>query len=226
MTYAAVLTDIEGTATPLRFVTQVLYPYARARLADFVRRHAEEPEVAALLEEVRGEAGRRLDLQGVVDRLLLWMDADRKAAPLKELQGLLWEAGYLKGELLTRVYPDAARRLREWNASGLRLYVYSSGSTRAQRAIFANTDQGDLGPLFSGYFDVRIGHKRDPHSYRRIAEAIGVSPAAILFLSDVREELDAARRAGLKTTWLVREGPVAGPAAAHRQARSFDRIRV
>jgi enolase-phosphatase E1 len=52
-----------------------------------------------------------------------------------------------------------------------------------------------------------------------------VPPEEILFLSDVREELDAARQAGMQTAWLVREGPI-DPRAAHRQVSDFDGVGV
>lgn len=223
---SAILTDIEGTTTPISFVTEALYPYARARLSEFLRERAQDTEVAGIVEEVRAEADGQLDLEGVIAQLLAWMDADRKVAPLKDLQGLIWERGYAQGELTTRMYEDAARRLREWHAGGVRLYVFSSGSVQAQRAIFAHTDHGDLGALFTDYFDTRIGHKRVADAYRRIAETIGLPAGEILFLSDVREELDAARNAGMQTTWLVRERAPAGPAAAHRQARTFDGVPI
>ncbi len=222
----AILTDIEGTTTPISFVTQVLYPYARTRLPGFVRERAQDVDVAALSAEVQAETGQQLDLEGVIAQLLAWMDADRKAAPLKELQGLIWEQGYAEGALTTQMYEDAARRLQDWHTAGLQLYVFSSGSVRAQRAIFARTDQGDMGALFSGYFDTRTGQKREPVAYERIAEGMGLPARAVLFLSDVREELDAARAAGMQTAWLVRERVAAGPAAAHRQARTFDAIRI
>jgi enolase-phosphatase E1 len=221
----AILTDIEGTTTPIRFVTEVLYPYARERLPLFLREHAADAEIAGIIAEVRSQAGRELDLEAVIAQLHAWMDADRKIAPLKDLQGLLWTQGYADGELSTEIYDDAARGLRAWHAAGIGLYVYSSGSVQAQKAIFAHTDHGDLGALFSGYFDTRVGHKRDADSYRRIAAAIALSPDDILFLSDVREELDAARAAGLRTAWLVRDAMPAGPAAAHRRVRSFDALR-
>jgi enolase-phosphatase E1 len=190
-----------------------------------LREHAQEPAVAKIVAEVQSEARRTLDSEGIIAQLLAWMDADRKVAPLKDLQGIIWEQGFAQGALVTRMYEDAARRLREWHAAGLRLYVFSSGSVQAQKAIFAHTDHGELGELFSGYFDTRVGPKRVPDAYRRIAETISVPSHEILFLSDVREELDAARRAGMQTTWLVRERASAGPAAAHRQARSFAGVR-
>jgi enolase-phosphatase E1 len=222
----AILTDIEGTTTPISFVTKTLYPYARARLSTFLRDHARDAEVEKIIAEVKTAIGEECGLDGVIAQLLAWMDADRKAAPLKDMQGIIWEQGYAEGALVTEMYKDAARWLRQWLAAGLRLYVFSSGSVRAQKAIFAHTDQGNVGALFSGYFDTRIGHKRMPEAYTRIAGAIGLPAAEVLFLSDVREELDAARRAGMQTTWLVRDRAPAGPAAAHRQARDFAAVRL
>jgi enolase-phosphatase E1 len=135
-----------------------------------------------------------------------WIDQDRKATPLKTIQGRIWAEGYEKGAFRGHVYPDAADALRAWNAAGYRLYVYSSGSVEAQRLIFRHSDQGDLEPLFSGWFDTKAGPKRETGSYARIAEAIGEAPGAILFLSDVQAELDAAADAGLRTILIDRTG--------------------
>jgi enolase-phosphatase E1 len=220
----AVVLDIEGTTTSVAYATDVLYPYARARLPNYVRQHRDEPEVAAIMDEAR-EAGGVFNDEAVVVRMCHWMERDQKVTPLKTLQGLIWEDGYRGGELVTHLYPDVAPTLRDWHARGLRLYVYSSGSTHAQRLIYGHTVAGDLTPLLSGYFDTHVGHKREVGSYRRIAEAIGIPPRRILFLSDVREELDAAREAGWQTIWLVREG-VPGLAAAHRRVTRFDQIPI
>jgi enolase-phosphatase E1 len=123
------------------------------------------------------------------------------------------------------LYPDAVDNLKAWKARGLELYVYSSGSVQAQKLLFSHTEQGDLTPLFSGYFDTRIGGKKEPESYRKIAGQLGYEPDAILFLSDSKEELDAAGAAGFHTIRLVR-GDAPDPQAEHRQVRSFDEIRL
>jgi len=216
----AVLNDIEGTTSSLTFVKDVLFPYARLRMADFVGTHGDEEEVRRLLNEVSIEAGRNLSDTQAVDQLVQWIDQDRKITPLKVLQGLIWEEGFRRGEFVGHVYEDAALKLREWHESGIRLYIYSSGSVHAQKLLFSHTDQGDLTPLFSGYFDTRVGAKQDVESYRRIAGEIGLVPGSILFLSDIGSELDAAQEAGMATGWLVREGPL-DPDAAHRQVRNY-----
>ncbi len=218
----AVVMDIEGTTTSIDFVTSVLYPYAREHLPNFIRQHRAEPDVAATMDEAR-EAGGVWNDEAVVVRMCHWMERDEKVTPLKTLQGLIWEDGYRSGELVSHVYPDVAPALRAWHAQGIRLYIYSSGSVQAQRLIYGHTIAGDLTPLLSGYFDTRVGHKRDVSSYRRIAETIGVEPRRVLFLSDVREELDAARDAGWETVCVAREG-MAGLAAAHRRVTRFDQI--
>lgn len=201
----AIVTDIEGTTSSLYFVKDVLFPYARERLADFVRTYRDDPQVLPLLEEVRQMAGRTLSLEEIIAQLLEWSDQDKKIAPLKALQGMIWEQGYRKGEFLGHVYPDAVAKLKAWKQAGVCLYVFSSGSVKAQTLLFGHTQWGDLTYLFSGFFDTRTGSKQDPESYRRIAAEIGLAPKAILFLSDVVAELKAAAAAGMKTLWLVRE---------------------
>lgn len=221
----AILTDIEGTTSSLSFVKDVLFPYSRAHLADFVRAQAQAPAVRAPLDEVSRLAGRTLTLDEAITRLIAWIDADKKITPLKALQGLVWETGYRQGDYQGHVYEDAVRQLRAWKQRGLKLYVFSSGSVLAQKLLFGHTAWGDLTPLFSGYFDTTIGNKREAVAYDTIAKQIGLPPSDILFLSDIREELDAARVAGMRTTWLMRDG-VPPADAEHPLARNFDEIQV
>lgn len=219
----AIVTDIEGTTSSLSFVKEVLFPYARAHLAEFVRSHAHEPAAREQLIAVGKEAGRALSDDQAVRQLLHWIDEDKKITPLKALQGLIWEAGYRRGDFQGHVYDDAAQYLRAWKEQGLPLYVFSSGSVYAQKLLFKHTAFGDLTPLFSGYFDTNIGSKRESGAYRHIAQAIKLPPAQILFLSDIREELDAALATGFKTCWLVRDGQMPEK-TSHALARDFTHI--
>ncbi|WP_236211795.1 acireductone synthase [Metapseudomonas otitidis] len=219
MPIKAILTDIEGTTSAVSFVFDVLFPYAARHLPGFVSEHVAEPAVAEQVEAVRRESGEpEASVERVVAILLEWIAEDRKATPLKALQGMVWEQGYRAGQLKGHVYPDAVEALRRWHAEGYRLYVYSSGSIQAQKLIFGCSEAGDLSPLFSGYFDTTSGPKREAGSYRRIVEAIGLPAEEVLFLSDVVQELDAAREAGLPTIGLAREG---GELAGHPTVVSF-----
>ncbi len=205
MKIRAILTDIEGTTTPIAFVHDVLFPYAQVRLATFCAAHHDEPEVAAALAAARAlEAKPTLDLDATVALLLGWMTEDRKAGPLKTLQGLIWQAGYEEGALKGPIYEDAAALFLCWESQGRKLYVYSSGSVAAQKLIFGYSDQGDLRPLFSGYFDTAVGAKVEAASYAAIAKAIDVAPGAILFLTDMPAEVSAARAAGLQVARIDR----------------------
>lgn len=219
----AIVTDIEGTTSSLSFVKDVLFPYARTHLADYVASHADEPQVRMLLDDVARLMGGTPDRAAIVEQLRAWIDADQKITPLKSLQGLIWLEGYRNGDFTGHIYEDAVRNLKAWHAQGYQLYVYSSGSVQAQKLLFGHSDFGDLTPLFSGYFDTHIGGKREADSYRRIAAALGFPADRILFLSDIREELDAAREAGMATRWLVRE-QVPNLDAEHPQVAHFDAV--
>lgn len=167
-----------------------------------------------------------LNSSSLIEQLLSWIDEDRKITPLKALQGMIWEDGYRRGDFFGHVYADAVRKLREWQAQGIDLYVFSSGSVYAQKLLFAHTEFGNLVPLFSGFFDTRIGAKQESKSYRAIARQLNVPPPTILFLSDTETELDAARLAGFLTCQLVRDGYLSSPETAHSQARHFDEIDI
>lgn len=224
---SAILTDIEGTTSSISFVKDTLFPYAAQRLPDYIREHRDDPEVQAILDATAEEAGlERADESALIDCLLTWIAEDRKLTPLKSLQGLIWQFGYENGDYRAHLYPDATDGLQRWHQQGLALYVYSSGSIAAQKLFFRHSDDGDLTPLFSGYFDTTTGPKRDTASYRAIVEEIGRPAGEVLFLSDIVEELDAARTAGLKTCWLQRPQDLPNPPDRddHPKAQSFASI--
>lgn len=222
MTIKAILTDIEGTTSAVSFVFDVLFPYAQQHLPEFVRQHAAHPQVADQLQAVRDDSAEPdADVDRVIAILLQWIAEDRKATPLKALQGMVWQQGYEAGQLKGHVYPDAVDALKNWHQAGYALYVYSSGSIQAQKLIFGCSEAGDLSTLFSGYFDTTSGPKREETSYRSIASSIGHPAGSILFLSDIVEELDAAHRAGMATCALVRDG---GKLEGHLNVNSFATI--
>ncbi|MEO6215223.1 MAG: acireductone synthase [Sphingomonas sp.] len=195
----AILTDIEGTTSSIAFVAETLFPYARARLSAFVAAHPDE--TAPILAEVAAtEPG------DPVATLTRWIDEDRKATPLKTLQGMIWADGYRERAFTGHIYPDAVAALRGWHDAGIALYVFSSGSVAAQKLLFGHSDAGDLTPLFSGYFDTATGPKREAVSYQAIADAIGLAADEILFLSDTPQEIAAAREAGLSALLIDRDG--------------------
>ena len=195
---SAIVLDIEGTTTPVRFAHNMLFPYVRAGLPALLRDRAGQPEVAAALQDVPGP--------DKLATLLGWMDRDEEAMPLKSLQGLLWRDAYASGAVQGALYPDVAPCLRRWAAAGLRLFIYSSGSVEAQRRLFGHSVEGDLTPLFTGFFDTRIGGKREASSYRAISTSLRLPGAEVLFLSGVEAELDAAVEAGLRACQVVRAG--------------------
>jgi len=229
VTARAVLVDIEGTTSTIAFVHEVLFPYADAHLDAYVGAHRAEPAVAAAILEAAQLAGEPPDADDatVLAHLHAWISEDRKATPLKTLQGLVWSEGYARGEIRAHVYPDAAAGLRRWHAAGLALAVYSSGSIAAQKVLFASNNQGDLTPLFSDHFDTTIGSKREARSYHAIARSLHEPAGDVVFLSDVDAELDAAREAGMQTVRLLRPADTPpGATTSHPSATSFDEIDV
>ena len=221
----AILTDIEGTTSSLSFVKDVLFPYARAHLATYVQQHQHEEAVKDILEASQQVVGETLALEAAIAQFIEWIDEDKKVTPLKALQGLIWEAGYDQGDFKGHVYDDAVQNLQRWHAQGLSLYIYSSGSVYAQKLLFAHTEVGDLTPLFSGYFDTTVGGKRETASYERIAEQIGLPAEQLLFLSDIEQELEAAKAAGFKTVWLTRDTKLEA-IANHLQVSDFNAITI
>jgi len=223
------LTDIEGTTSSISFVKNVLFPYARKALPGFVVEHGQQPQVRRWLDAVAVEIGGACQDSLIAETLQGWIDQDRKHTALKALQGMIWETGYRNGDFKAHLYPEVAAVLKGWHAAGLPLYVYSSGSVPSQKLFFGFSEGGDLTPLVSGWFDTEIGGKREADSYRRIVASIGVPANVVLFLSDVVEELDAAREAGLQTRLLDRLAdyplPRSGEAThGHDRVENFQQI--
>ncbi|HWC72960.1 MAG TPA: acireductone synthase [Gemmatimonadales bacterium] len=238
-TTRAILLDIEGTTTPLEFVQQVLFPYARARVREYVERHAANPGVIADIAALRAEhAAEPPTAAGLpawdpddevrsTEAYVYWlMDRDRKSTGLKSLQGRIWEAGFHAGELKGRaeVYPDVRPAFVRWRRHGILIAIFSSGSIQAQRNLFANTTAGDLSPFLYDYFDTKTGPKRDPNSYRLISTSLHQAPGDVLFVSDVTAELDAARDAGMRTALCVRDASARINGNGHVRIRSFDEL--
>lgn len=208
MTIKAILLDIEGTTAPISFVAEVLFPYAAERLAAFVTANEGDDEVKQALAETAELEGRALSTDEAIEVLLGWIAADRKATPLKTLQGKVWREGYESGVVRSPVYPDAVEWMQAWKARGLTLAVYSSGSVEAQKLLYGYTETGDLTPLFSGFFDTRTGAKTEAASYRAIAQALGAAPGEVLFLSDLPREIDAALAADMPAIRIDRTLPI------------------
>ena len=219
----AIVTDIEGTTSDIRFVHNVLFPYARQHLAAFIRENQDNAEVAAALKAVRIEAELpEADLATITEILFSFMDQDRKSTGLKALQGMIWRAGYVNGSFTGHLYPDVLPALKAWQQQGIKLYVYSSGSVAAQKLLFGYSDEGDITGLFSGYFDTHVGAKREVNAYHTIAAEIGLPADQLLFLSDIYQELDAAAEAGWQTLQLIRGD--ADNQSRHRQVNNFSQI--
>jgi enolase-phosphatase E1 len=232
----AVLLDVEGTTTPISFVYEVLFPYARAHMGMFLQAHMSDPEVQTQIHEVREEheadqksapvppvwdEERKLDS---AERYLLWlMNQDRKSTVLKWLQGRIWTEGYRRGELRGIVFPDVPPAFRSWHRARRKIAIFSSGSVLAQKDLFAHTESGDLTQYIDKYFDTMVGAKQSYTSYTQIAAQLGEAPEDILFVSDVVAELDAALEAGYDTRLCVRPGNRPQPHTdRHRLIHSFD----
>ncbi len=220
MPVKAILTDIEGTTTSIEFVHEVLFPYARTHMKGFLQTKVSDPKVQQVLSEIDPE----LDFESLVERLDLWMAEDRKITSLKTLQGLLWEEGYRRGDFKAHLYPEVHETLKLWKAKGLALYVYSSGSKKAQKLLFEHTLEGDITSLFDGFFDTTVGAKRDVSSYNALIKHIKLPPSQVLFLSDSLEELEAAQDAGFMTALVCRGSKIGN--TQHRTITNFKELNL
>lgn len=223
-----ILTDIEGTTTSVSFVFEVLFPYFAERCEEYIHQNLQNPLVRAQLEKVKetvlAEENLQVSDNEAIAKLLEWTKNDRKHPALKTLQGYLWRIGYENQTIKGHIYPDVPPVLEKWQKSGLKMGIYSSGSVEAQKLIFGFSDFGDLNGYFSHYFDTAVGHKREAKSYQNIQQVLDIQADAILFLSDIEAELDAAQAAGLQTIQLVRGKTE--PSNRHQTVNDFSEISI
>ena len=226
MTPRGILLDIEGATTPIAFVYDVLFPFARLRAGEYLK----DADLTGLKrehdEDVRHGNKPPAWSAAAVEYVHWLMDQDRKSTALKNIQGKIWLEGYRSGELHGEVFPDVAPALERWAGNGIDIRIFSSGSILAQQLLFSSTAAGDLTTFLKGYFDTTTGPKHDPDSYRKIADEFGVAPSEIMFISDIARELDAARSAEMQTLLCVRPGNHPQPEHDHRTITSFDEIVV
>ncbi|MDZ4873109.1 MAG: Enolase-phosphatase E1 [Chroococcidiopsis cubana SAG 39.79] len=231
-----ILLDIEGTTTPIDYVFGVLFPFAQKQVEAFLQTHFQESAVQADLERLRQEYAADF-AQGL--NVPEWVDnsataavpyihyliaTDRKSTGLKSLQGKIWESGYRDGTLRSQLFPDVKPAFERWTREGKRLYIFSSGSVQAQKLLFQYSEAGDLTQFLSGYFDTETGSKKEAESYRKIAQAIGVLPTQILFISDVTAELKAAKAAGMRTLFSLRSGNRTSDSEGFPVIHNFDSV--
>ena len=222
-----IVMDIEGTTTAISFVHEVLFPFARTRMKDFVEWNLNDDDVQTCLNDVaqtiQEEEGKTSSTNEQIEALIKWIDNDRKHGALKMLQGMIWKEGFEDGSLKGHFYDDVPVNLKKWKAAGYTLGVYSSGSVQAQKLIYKYSCFGDMTDLLSFYFDTAIGHKREVSSYQNIIHKLGGDPSEYLFLSDVYQELDAAQQAGMKTIQLERQEIIKGD---HPIVKDFNQIEL
>lgn len=203
-----ILLDIEGTTTPVDFVYQTLFQYALRRLPSFLQEHILEPETKLLIQhlymqhqtdERHGlkppawiDGSDQLQLRSCIAYVQWLMNKNSKYPTLKALQGKIWQEGYNTGELQGQVYSDVPRAFERWRRQKRKICIYSSGSVLAQQLLFRTVELGDLTPYITAFFDSSIGTKTEIESYRKIAESLKRIPHDFLFVSDAKEEVEAA----------------------------------
>lgn len=225
----AIVTDLDGTTSSIRFVKDVLFVYAEQFLPDFIRQNRNERDVARPLRSLSEKTGIEVhDTEGLIEQMQQWLREEKPVTELQSLLGLVWEKGYSEGEFQSHVYADVPGCLRKWLDQDINLYVFAPSSEKAQRLFFRYSSQGDLRLLFAGYFDNRLGPRRRSDTYRRMAESVALDPGQMLFISDTEQELDAAAEAGFHTLRMVRREELdKGPSevhSAHPAVASFEDI--
>jgi enolase-phosphatase E1 len=234
------LLDIEGTTSSVDFVYKTLFPFASGHAQDYLRVHFAESEMQKLIESLRIEHEREAmndprigtwqsnsakeTIETAANYVRHLIALDRKATPLKALQGMIWEEGFKSGELKGHVYEDVPRALARWKGQEKKIAIFSSGSVQAQKLLFGHSIEGDLTKYIEAYFDTTTGPKREAASYTKIAKVLGTSAGNVLFVSDVIAELDSAHEAGMETAWMVRPGSAEQGKSRHARIENFESV--
>ncbi len=231
-----VLLDIEGTTSSVRFVYDVMFPYARQHVGDYLQNHWDKPATQHAVSQMAHDAGyadsanwftacSESPQKIVLDQFNHLMDQDVKATGLKMLQGLIWETAFHNGQIKAHVYDDVPHAMKHWHEQGVTIHIYSSGSIPTQKLFFGHTVAGNLLPMITGHYDTTVGPKRHVDSYRAILSEISMPADNVLFISDIVAELDAAKLAGMQTALSMRpeNAPVDEP-HEHRVVRGFDEV--
>ena len=217
------LLDIEGTTCPVSFISKILFPFAKRELSSYLIRNEHNGNQSQTIQKAKKEWAedqsvksvqlkKQVDLQQIseMDALTQYLEhlivIDKKSTALKDIQGEIWELGYSNGELKAELFPETVECLQQWHQQGITLSVYSSGSIHAQKLLYRYTSEGNVETLFSHWFDTHTGPKKAFQSYTTIATLINSAPENIWFISDNGEECDAARKAGMKTLFSLRDG--------------------
>lgn len=217
------LLDIEGTTSSISFVKDILFPYVRNNLEEYVSKLSNE-QVAnyayAVKKDIKNLASdhpsvlacrdlvedAEFAVKNLIARVLALMDNDVKATGLKALQGDMWKSGYESGAFQGHIYSDFKPMLDWCKSNNVRVCIYSSGSIAAQKLLFGHTKEGDLTGYFDSHFDTTTGDKKVSTSYTAIAKVLDVEPSKIVFATDSEAEIKAAREAGMMAVMAVRPG--------------------
>ena len=92
LTMKAILLDIEGTTTPIDFVHQTLFPYAKAKIGEYIEVNFEnlKREISEIKTEYKKDFtnqiyGRKFDeksAESIAEYLRFLIEVDRKSTPL------------------------------------------------------------------------------------------------------------------------------------------------
>jgi len=215
MNIKAIICDIEGTTTSISFVKDTLFKYAYENCEKYLIDNFDEQEIQSIVENLCVEAindkyeiVKSDNVNEYAHKVACYVqeliNQDRKVSSLKLLQGKIWKYAFESKVVTGHLFEDVLRNFVNWTYNGIKIYIYSSGSVEAQKLLFKYSVSGDLSSYITDYFDTKVGHKQEPKSYENILQQIKLDGQHVLFLSDIPNELYAAKHADIKTLLLFR----------------------
>ncbi|KAH9516657.1 Enolase-phosphatase E1 [Dermatophagoides farinae] len=221
----AVICDIEGTTTSVRFWHEVIAPFIKENLAACLQDTWTQPETIDVVlgirhktaEDIRNgdkelppildeNSPRKEMIDSIVKNVCYQMQQRKQSNELKAVHLLVWLYGYQNELLKGHVYPDVQPAFHHWkNDLGIRLFTFATGDTIVQKMLFGCSLMGNLNPYIEDFFNYdSVGKKTDSESFRIISKRIQINCNSMVFLSDNLAELKACQAAGVTPILVIR----------------------
>lgn len=239
----AIILDIEGTTTSIRYYPSLVGPYIRSNTDSYLKAHWNEEHVQAIIKDLRMHALPHPEKPKILDSKQATVEEVQKSAinhieylyknnettlALLYFQMYVWLDGQMKGVLKTHVFRDAAEMMYKWKFEDrIAIYIHSSARADVQMLMFACTDYGSLLNCIDGHFDNKVGSKTAQDTYHRISQSIHIPPPNIILLTDDTKDARFAKSAGFKVFLVKRERRIFSPieSSQFESINSFDKLK-
>jgi enolase-phosphatase E1 len=222
-----IILDFHGTVSPINWEEECILPYVKQNLSNYLDQNWTNHKVVDLVNKLRNqsfeqhfvfeneespvisaedpaESDDKTVKRTTVEFINWLIDKKKDTTESLKLQKLVWLEGYHKRELRTPVFEDVLPALKNFRDKGFKIAIFSGVDSSLCHQLFENTTEGDLSSYFGKFFDTTTGNKKDPESYRRIANELSVKESDILYITDYGQEAKIAHTTGVQCLLIIR----------------------